>query len=312
MLRAGAILLAALAAFHAGPALADTASDCLQDEDSRLKLGACSDFIANQPADAAQLSRAYAERGRANVALASLDAALADYNQAVRLDPESGWALYLRGYLNRQRGKFADSVRDFAAAQVIARKGSRAKSAETTKQFVAELGDEIALSQLGECRGGSDKSSMLAACNDYLAGGSGDKSSRAVAFFNRGFLKLDKDDDAGALADYDASLKLDPSSVDVLFYRGLLLTYLDHNGEALADFEKCLSIVESWPAAQNEQERDYVGRLVADLRGRANQARAADVLDRHWIAYLQEIQSKGTYPNWSGPPFDLYSKAMAR
>ena len=33
-------------------------------------------------------------------------------------------------------------------------------------------------------------------------------------------------------------------------------------------------------------------------------ARAA--MEKRWVAYLKQIQADGDFPNWSGPPYDLY------
>jgi hypothetical protein len=41
-----------------------------------------------------------------------------------------------------------------------------------------------------------------------------------------------------------------------------------------------------------------------------SQVLMADALRDHWIKYLKEIQTENNYPNWSGPPYDLYLKSQ--
>jgi hypothetical protein len=36
--------------------------------------------------------------------------------------------------------------------------------------------------------------------------------------------------------------------------------------------------------------------------------RRKDAMNEHWEKYLKEIQAQNAYPNWSGPPYDLFVK----
>lgn len=51
------------------------------------------------------------------------------------------------------------------------------------------------------------------------------------------------------------------------------------------------------------------GRTAGAARPARQRDSAADkALDQHWVKYLREIQADKAYPNWSGPPYDLYLK----
>jgi hypothetical protein len=47
---------------------------------------------------------------------------------------------------------------------------------------------------------------------------------------------------------------------------------------------------------------------VVSIDGRRQLSPKDKELESHWVEYLKGIQEKQDYPNWSGPPYDLYLK----
>ncbi len=155
-------------------------------------IAACSRVLASNPNDAA----ANGHRGRAYIAEGDYDRAIADFDQAIRLDPALAESYSDRGYAYGLRDKPGD--RDRA---------------------MADLGKGIALApNLGrsyayraaiyELRGDPDRA--MADARQAIALDPKD----AFAYNVRGMVYFGKGEYDRAIADYDQALKLDPSLAD--------------------------------------------------------------------------------------------------
>jgi tetratricopeptide (TPR) repeat protein len=85
-----------LALASCGGALADTVSDCVQDKDQDLRIRGCTAAIQSDKWRGEDLAWAYNNRGNAYKDKGEVDRAIADYDQALRLDPK-----YVKAYINR-------------------------------------------------------------------------------------------------------------------------------------------------------------------------------------------------------------------
>lgn len=102
----------ALCFLAAGPARADAISDCNQFEDPPRQIKGCTKFIRGGGLDAAALSSAYINRGIARGQIGKPKDAIADFGEAIRLDPKNPIPYYNRGNthfdLNRLDAAAAD------------------------------------------------------------------------------------------------------------------------------------------------------------------------------------------------------------
>ncbi|MFM9848069.1 MAG: tetratricopeptide repeat protein [Hyphomicrobiaceae bacterium] len=106
------ILCAATIAFlphrrHAGPL-----RDCEQLKDPPLAIRACSRLISNIPDSAVLHNR----RGIAYLRNGEADNAIADYTEAIRLDPRATEAYYNRGRALLDKGAYTVAILDFGQA----------------------------------------------------------------------------------------------------------------------------------------------------------------------------------------------------
>jgi tetratricopeptide (TPR) repeat protein len=86
------------------------------DETDDEILAACSTLIALPRLDAKQRSLAYSNRAYAYQGKDDLDRALADANEAIRLDPSFAPAFYRRGDIYKNRNEIDSALRDFTEA----------------------------------------------------------------------------------------------------------------------------------------------------------------------------------------------------
>lgn len=75
-----------------------------------------------------------------------------------------------------------------------------------------------------------------------LAPGAPAKSAEAERLLNRGIEKAENEDFEGAIADFDAALKLDPRSESILFNRALAKDFLEDHEGAFADYDQALRL----------------------------------------------------------------------
>lgn len=103
------VVFAALLA-AASPALGDAVSDCLGDSTRRIE--ACSELIGTPGLDGGAKSLAFAMRALAYSLRGAFGEALADYGEAVRLDPGSAIALNNRAWVLFKLGRPAEGLGD--------------------------------------------------------------------------------------------------------------------------------------------------------------------------------------------------------
>lgn len=151
--------------------------------DSDRALADCNEAIRINRNTAA----AYLNRGNVYLNKSDPDRALADFNEAVRLDPKSAWAFAARGGLYANKGD--------------------------VERALADLGEAIKLDP-----------------------------SYALAHFARGDLYRRQGDLARAMEDMNETLKLDPNYALAYFTRGRLSYSLGNAPAALEDFGKAIKL----------------------------------------------------------------------
>lgn len=166
-----------------------------------LQIQGCAAVIASGRMTGKALAWAYNNRGTGYRRLSDLDHALADYNQALALDPAYAVALYNRGSLYDGKDNHTRAIADYDAAI----------------QSDPGYADAYNGRCLARAEAGTDLAQALADCNQALKLDAGD----GYILDSRGFvyLRLGQFDDA--IADYNAALKINPKIASSLYGRGV-------------------------------------------------------------------------------------------
>ena len=164
---------------------------------------------------------AYSNRGVARSELGDNQGAVADYNQALGINPNDALAYYNRGNTRLGLGDNQSAVADYNQALRI------------------NPNDADAYNNRGLARRGlGDNQGALADFNQALR----ISPNFALAYLNRGVARRGLGDNQGALADFNQALRINPNYADAYSNRGVARSELGHNQGALADFNQALRI----------------------------------------------------------------------
>ena len=94
-----------------GSARADSLADCSQARNADIRLRACSEVISGARYSSDDKARAYRNRGNLRADAGAAAQAVADFNEAIRLNPNE-----VAGYAGRARARFAVQDLDGAIA----------------------------------------------------------------------------------------------------------------------------------------------------------------------------------------------------
>jgi tetratricopeptide (TPR) repeat protein len=207
-------------------------------------------------------------RGLTHAKKDDLTAGLADLDRAVGLDPTSPLAVFNRGEIFEKQGDRVRALADYRKALALKTDFGEAKSAiarlQSGSATQAQAGPGTA-SRVGganssggdptweECASSTPETS-IAGCSQVLA--RGDKESvenRALAYRNRAISRHAKKDYAGAAADLEASLALQPDDPATLQTRGETLARQGRCDRAVEDFARVMQLEPKNPAS-------YLGR----------------------------------------------------
>ena len=96
------------------------------------------------------------------------------------------------------------------------------------------------------------------------------KNSNATTYFNSGVVKLRSNDDAGAIADFDAAIKIDPKYVAAYENRGNVKANLKDYAGAIADFDEAIKLDPNnkylYSARSNAKNNETPGSGNEDLK----------------------------------------------
>src|ERR1700722_10619627 len=162
-------------------------------------------------------SKAYHGRAIAYKARGDVDRAIVDYNQAIGLDPKYAIAYNNRGVAYEGKGDLDRALADYSQAISLDRK------------YVAAYSNRgnIYVSKGDLDRAIADYSQAISLDPKYV-----------VAYGNRGNMYRDKGDFDRAIADYNQSISLDPKNIKGYFHRGLANLYAGSLPKALADLNQ--------------------------------------------------------------------------
>jgi lipoprotein NlpI len=188
------------------------------------------------------LADIFIDRGTAYQVTKDRDGALADYSQAIRLNPEAAVAFYDRGLIYADKGDFDRAIADYSQAIRIDPKFASAFS---------DLGDAY--------RRKGDLDRAIADYSEAIrVGRAGDAAFSAfLAFYGRATAYRAKGDSDRAVADYSQANRLTPDTRAVIA-RGLTYLVKGDRDRAIADFSQ---VIEDG----SEDDSIYLYRGIAHL-----------------------------------------------
>jgi serine/threonine protein kinase/tetratricopeptide (TPR) repeat protein len=167
-------------------------------------------------------ARAYQSRGNTYRQLNQYDKALADLTEAIRLDPDGYPSAYVdRATAYRVKGDNDRAIADYSEAIRLDR-----------QLATAYLGRGMAY----ENRGEHDRA--LADLNEVIRL----EPRNSVAFGQRGHIQAARKEVEAAIASFDQAIRLNPQYAWALNYRGTLHNQKGDQDKALADFEQAILV----------------------------------------------------------------------
>jgi tetratricopeptide (TPR) repeat protein len=149
-----------------------------------------------------------------------------------------------------------DASLRFSYAEVLARSKKRDDAVAQLRQIVDKSDDAVMLSAVATMYG------RLKAFSDCVL--ASDKSIKIKpspdAYVRRGVCRHDLDDNAGAKADYEAALKIDPSFAPGHYYLGMQLRQDGKKKEALVHLDKAAELGEGDIAARAKEAAQELRR----------------------------------------------------
>jgi len=183
-----------------------------------------------------ELALAYSNRGGAYLTLGNLDAAMADLNKALEINPELALAYSNRGGAYLNLGNYEAAMADFN------------KALEINPELAEAYGNRGgAYNDLGNLDAAMADFNKALEINPELAEAYG---NRGLAYNNLGNLDA-------AMADFNKALEINPELALAYLNRGLAYNNLGNLDAAMADFNKALEINPELALAYNNRGVTY-------------------------------------------------------
>ena len=162
--------------------------------------------------------------------------AVAEYTQAIALDPKNAAAYNNRGIAYVDWGKYAEAVADFTQAIALDPKNAAAyNNRGAAYDDLGKYAEAIA-----------DYDQAIALDPKY-----------AVAYNNRGYAYANLGKYAEAIADYDQAIALDPKYAGAYNNRGIAYRNLGKYAEAIADYTQAIALDSQYAKAYNNRGYAY-------------------------------------------------------
>ncbi len=223
-------------------AVAAAINDSNMQQEIALYLSDASLSIANkQPADALKIANnmisdypdqplAYLGRGLIYDTMGNTDEAIADYTQAIKLNPQYSTAYYNRAVAYETQNKLDEAIADYTQAIAL------------DPQYTDALNNRgLDYAQQGK----TDK-----AIADYTQAIAIDPQE-AFAYNNRGLIYYDQDEFDKAIADYTQAIGINPDYAEALSNRGDAYMASSKPDQALADYNHALAADPKYAEAYN-------------------------------------------------------------
>ena len=213
---------------------------------------AIADYNEAHPAVAELRRRVFQSRARRSAARATSSRRIADYDQAIRLDPKNASAFNNRGIVWFEKGDLDRAVADYnlalrldpgfaAGLQQPRRCLARQKRSDARSRRISitpsSYRRNLALAYDNRGLVYYQKRDFDHAIADFDAAIRFDPTS-AEAYSNRGNAHDDKGDRNAAIADYNEAIRLDPNNARIYYNRGIAYRRDGDLDRAIADFER--------------------------------------------------------------------------
>jgi lipoprotein NlpI len=244
---AGVIAVTALLAQPAAAQRGDDRATC-EKASGDIAIGACSRALTSGKYKGRDLAELYNHRGFEHGSKKEHDRAIADYSEAIKLDPAYATAYNNRGFVYVGKKDYDRAIADFSEAIKLDPKYAAAFYNRGAAYSVKNEYD-LAIADFNEAIGFSpnfaaafyNRGTAHAGKNEYdLAISDFSEAIRinpkfAAAYNNRGFAHVGKQEYDRAIADYSEAIKIDPKYATAFFSRGLAHYYKGSFSEAIAD-----------------------------------------------------------------------------
>lgn len=179
--------------------------------------------VASQPAPTEDQLTAeeYFSRGYAKGEAGDYEGAIADYTEAIRLNPQYALAYNNRGVARKNKGDLDGAIADYTEAirldpQYATAYSNRANARSEKGEYDSAIAD-------------SDEALRL-------------KPQYASAYINRGIIQTNKGDYDGAIADLTEAIRLDPQAAYAYNSRGIARRKKDDLDGAIADYTEAIRL----------------------------------------------------------------------
>jgi tetratricopeptide (TPR) repeat protein len=202
--------------------------------------------VANQPAPTEEQLSAeeYFNRAYAKAQAEDREGAIADYDQAIRLNPQLAVAYYNRGITRYNKRDVDGAIADYDQAIRLNPRyadayNNRGLARYSTGNVDTAMADYVQAIRL----------------NPHLAG----------AHNNRGIARFKKGDVDGAIADYDQAIRLNPQLAQAHCNRGIARLSKDDLDGAIADYDQAIRLNPRYGDAYNNRAEAYFAAHQYDL-----------------------------------------------
>ncbi|QDZ39144.1 tetratricopeptide repeat protein [Euhalothece natronophila Z-M001] len=204
--------------------------------------GAIADFneaIRSQPDD----DFAYLQRGLIRKDQLNFDDAIADYTEAIRLNPDYTEAYYERGLARIGQGNLEGAIADFTEAVGLNSDYTEAYY-ERGLVYLEKMNLESAIADFTE---------VVRVNSDY-----------AEAYYNRGKTYWQQGNLESAIADFTEVVRVNPDYTEAYYSRGKTYWKQGNLKEAIADFTKVIRVKPDYTDAYNDRGLVYLEKGDSD------------------------------------------------
>jgi lipoprotein NlpI len=245
----------------AGMAAADDFDTCYKSRGD-VAIAACTRAISSLKYRGHGLAVLHLNRGVVYDAAGDHDGAIADFSEAITLDPEYALAFFTRGNAYGRKGDLDRAIADYGEAirldpkafKAFTNRGNKYLEKGELDQAIADFSEAIRLDPTYALVF-SDRGGAYGAKGDFELAIADDNEAirldpnHVVAFINRGNTYSAQGDFARAIVDFSEAIRLNPKYEEAYFSRGIANLYAGTLPKALADFDQASALDPKSPYA---------------------------------------------------------------